>query len=1037
MPIFSAIATALFAGTALAGTFAVSATAFALSAATSIGLSYAIRALSGTTQQQAPAADRGVGGVQGTLQAAGDISRSFPLGYSVTAGSLVYANTWGNVNDTPNAYFTQVIALSDLPLPSAPLAIYANGETITLLTGEPDANAGWPVQEYRKDSKDHLWVKFYDGTQTTADSFLNNFVANADRPWGVTRVGKGISYVIVTALVEDTLFTGFPAFRFALPGINLYDPSKDSTVGGSGSQRWSDRTTWGGDGNNFPAVQLYNVLRGISYNGSWVYGLQNAPVAALSIVSWINAINDCRSTVIGESGNEPQYRAGLECKVEALIADTVELLLTACQGRLSEIGGVYKINVGEPGAPVASFTDDAIISTQEQTFTPFFELAKTVTGVGATYPEPAESWQTKDAPPLRDATLETAAGNRRLLADIRFDCVPYAAQVQRLMKSALREAQRARRHTIVLPPEFWVLEPGDIVSWYSVRNSYLDDGKLFRVDGIVDRDDMNIMVDITEVDPSDYHYDFSTEFTPVTRGPIVVTRPNPQGVIDWFAEGVIIYDAAGVGRRPAIRLAWDGSVVADIEAVQFEVRNNFGSNDIIHRGRSENVAAGAVLISQSLLSNTTYGARGRYVPHNARDTLWSDWINVTTPDVNTGLVEFTAEVKYQVTVALNRLSDNIKNLKAERDKYLKGEIARNWLDKKEVRTQLVATYQSALASIEEVRIAYVAADAALAQLIVTVRAELADAVAEIVTTTTALSTLTAAFAAYQISITAKFQDVTSLINLESIARSTADSAFAATLQQHETTLNGHTANLSFLQGSYNGISVQFGVLGTIDGVTGGFVFDGVRRLDGSVAFQLAIRGDVIIDGSLSAIKIQAGSINTRELSVNGVALENIIAGAVSNTFSFSGGDLSVGNYRLWNTIAVSGNRFFAGGRIEVKALCGYVDGYMTKLITPRIGPTTYPQVVGAAVVKATWFRIIVDGTVVAQRRFANMTYIAGVDGVAPVYWPQSGSQTLLTELALTQGVHAVTVQVMREDDGAELGVPSTIYCQAVVTELRR
>ncbi|WP_204280893.1 hypothetical protein, partial [Serratia marcescens] len=67
-----------------------------------------------------------VGGVQGTLQAAGDIARSFPLGYSVTAGSLVYANFWGKDGETPNAYFTQVIAVSDLPTTIA--RVYVNSE---------------------------------------------------------------------------------------------------------------------------------------------------------------------------------------------------------------------------------------------------------------------------------------------------------------------------------------------------------------------------------------------------------------------------------------------------------------------------------------------------------------------------------------------------------------------------------------------------------------------------------------------------------------------------------------------------------------------------------------------------------------------------------------------------------------------------------------------------------------------------------------------------------------------------------------------
>ena len=60
----------------------------------------------------------------------------------------------------------------------------------------------------------HLWIKYYDGTQTAADTFLTGTVSSADRPYGSTRIGTGICYVIATALVEDKLFSGFPTFKF-------------------------------------------------------------------------------------------------------------------------------------------------------------------------------------------------------------------------------------------------------------------------------------------------------------------------------------------------------------------------------------------------------------------------------------------------------------------------------------------------------------------------------------------------------------------------------------------------------------------------------------------------------------------------------------------------------------------------------------------------------------------------------------------------------------------------------------------------------
>jgi hypothetical protein len=86
------------------------------------------------------------------------------MGYGATAGSLVYANTWGQVDNSPNAYLVQVIALSDLPVQSLE-QVWVNGELCDL-EATPHADYGYPVTQYRKGGKDYLWIKFYDGTQT-------------------------------------------------------------------------------------------------------------------------------------------------------------------------------------------------------------------------------------------------------------------------------------------------------------------------------------------------------------------------------------------------------------------------------------------------------------------------------------------------------------------------------------------------------------------------------------------------------------------------------------------------------------------------------------------------------------------------------------------------------------------------------------------------------------------------------------------------------------------------------------------------------
>lgn len=646
MAIFTAIGAGIFG----AGTFLAGLTAATLQVAAGIGISLIAKSLAGEPE-------KAKFGVKGKLQGGDDIPRSILFGYNCTAGSLVYGNTWGVVDGLPNAYLTNVIALADYPIREL-VEVEVNGAKCTL--GALNATFGYPVLEFRKNGRDHLWVKFYDGSQTTADPFLTNTVSSAARPYTATRVGLGVPYVITTALAhqrndgeEESLFSGFPTFKFVTNGAKLYDISRDSSAGGSGTQRFDNPATWGGDGDFLPAVQIYNLLRGIRFGGEWLYGLQKSTPANLPNESWIAAINKCRAPIQGESGLEPTYRTGGEIQVGAQIKFAIESILTGCQGRLSEIGGVYKLNLGEPEAASVSFTDEDILSTEDQTFTPFFSLEDTINGIQATYPNPSESWNSKTAPPLYRTDLEALSGGRRLLADVTLDMVPYPGQVQRLMKSALAEAQRARRHTLTMGPEFWILEPGDIISWTSERNGYQD--KLFRVDGMADKDNLDILIDITEVDPSDYNWNQDTDFRPVVNLPIQLVTAPALPMIGWQVYAVAIKDELNRERKPAIEI-WYQSGIQDVDRVKFQVRR-FGDTEIFLSGEVPYGNPWRTIIQGEFPPDAEFEVRGIFVRNSGGLSEWSDWLYVKT--LNVKLIPGLDFDPYEGVVNFESLEDDL------------------------------------------------------------------------------------------------------------------------------------------------------------------------------------------------------------------------------------------------------------------------------------------------------------------------------------------------------------------------------------------
>lgn len=646
MAIFTSAGIAAALGTA-AGFF-TSAAAFVLNTAVGLGLSLIGQALAGK-----PNANAQNFAINGTLQGGGDLARSFILGRYATAGSLVWVNTWGRDGETPNAYLTQIIALSDLPVAGLD-EFWVNGEKVEL--GEIHPSLGRNVVGTYAGN---LWISFHDGRQTTADVGISASATTANRSWSNARVGRGVAYVAVTARVSSNKFSGVPSFKFVLRGIPLYDPSRDSSVGGSGSQRFADPSTWGGDGDNLPAVQLYNILRGIYYDGEWFYGLQALPAARLPAADWIAQINKHRATIEGASGPEPTYRSAGEISVDAPIASAVEAILTACQGKIAEVGGVYTLHSGAPQGPVIALTDDDILSTEEQEFTPFLGLADTINGVSATYPSPTDGWVTKTAPPLFRPDFETQDGNRRLMADVPLDFVPYAEQVQRLMKSALEEARRFRRHTLVLPPKFWAYAtPGEVFEWTSVRNGYVN--KLMRIDGVADRANLDVMIDITEVDPADYDWNTDTDFHPPVDGAVGVIRPAPQVIIDWYAEPWVLVDRTGDARRPAIKLSWDNSegVLDDVIGIEYEVRLQ-STLEKVNEGRTDQPGAGSLVTSQGLIPDEDYGIRGRYIPRGDRDTLWSGFMVVRTPDIKLGAKDI------DVAADLTTIGQDVKSVFTE------------------------------------------------------------------------------------------------------------------------------------------------------------------------------------------------------------------------------------------------------------------------------------------------------------------------------------------------------------------------------------
>ena len=878
--------------TAAAGSPIVLITTFALYTAASIGLSYLAAAL--MPKPKTPDISSLPGGTTGKLQSGGTVPRSFLVGRAMTAGSLVYANTYSPAaatdaatalslttaaaGNTPNAYLVQVIALSDIPVTGL-VGMFVGSTAVTYNSGATPSLEGIAVPEYTASGTDYLWVRFYDGSQVAADpTLVQIFGADADRPYTSARIGTGVAYAVVTSLVNRELFPGFPQFKFVLDGVPLYDRRYDTSVGGSGTQRWSTPSTWALTANNIVIAE--NILRGISYGGKWVYGAQTVTTTQLPSASWTAAASECDSAIdLAAGGTEPQFYVGGEIRFDVEPAATIEELLKRCNGRLAEIGGTYKIRAGAAGSAVFSFTDLDILSTEQQTFEPFPSLGQTVNAVTAKYVSPVEGWMPKDAPPLYDATLETADGGRRQPVDINYSFVTSGTQVQRLMRSARDDHRAMRRHALPMPPDAFVLEPLDIVSWSSDRNGYVS--KLFEIISAEDLPNLNMGLALREIDPNAYDWTPGTDELPITDVTPILVRPGPQPIVDWNAVPWTILSDDNRA-LPGIKLSWDPNTV-DISGIRFEVRIA-ATAEVIHQGDTDSFAAGSIIISHNLISNTAYQARGQYRPASVRDVTWSDWLDVTTPDIRTttltsfedGLRDFVTGEFQRVTDLANETAGLIASVAAEQD-------AANWIEKIKSRQLLATTGVTILDAAE------VTADQAIAAYDVTVQAtygtigNIATAKSEAIST--AAANATSAIASYATTVDASFG--TTNANVTSVTSAVATiNGHAAAAWTVSTNVNGEVAGVELLNGG-SGTSVfkvnanAFQV--ALAGTTGGTSAPAFQVANVGGVPHIAIRADVIADGTISATKMVTGTIT---------AASAILANAAVTTLKLAGNAVS-------------------------------------------------------------------------------------------------------------------------------------------------
>lgn len=487
-----------------------------------------------------------------------DLARSVAMGKVGTAGHLVYRNAYGS----GNRKIQDVYVLSHFRITGVTRVRY-KGEWHNL---DPvaDATKGRKIL----DIDSNIWVKVYLGTMDqTADAGLIASANQAGR-WTTDHRGAGIAYAIVTQeLNREHLQQPWDAF-FEVQGAPLYDWRKDSSIGGDGSHRWNDQSTWEFSEN--PVLMAYALERGI-FNGTEMMVGKGVTASRLPIAEWTVAANICDEQV-----GDPlaaRYTAGLIPAAGSGVThdQNMQPLLEACASTwVEDATGEFPI-VGAAQSTVLTFTDDDIMVDEPFRFSVKRTKSELINTLSGTYFEPKNFYEQTPFAVRIDADA-LAEDGERLAVSIPLDAVNDSVVADRLADIQFKASRYQANGEICIHPRFLAdAQVGRWVEWdsaaFGTRTFQITEKSLGPFGEKATR---NIYLTLQEVGEGIFD---STAYTTV---PVDADSP---GAPDYAASAsnfraipVLLQVPDTTTQKSAIRFSWDAFDDVTVTAVDVEYR---------------------------------------------------------------------------------------------------------------------------------------------------------------------------------------------------------------------------------------------------------------------------------------------------------------------------------------------------------------------------------------------------------------------------------------------------------------------------------
>ena len=291
----------------------------------------------------------------------------------------------------------------------------------------------------------------------------------AEYPGKITASDKftGIAVMLLDFFYDTDVYTqGPPQPTARVRGARLYDPRKDSTVGGSGAHRLATPSTWEYSAN--AALCAYHYAR---HANGWA--IPGAEIRTADVVEAANFCDlntaftlrkpDTSTSVV----NLPRYSCGIVINTAGDPGQAMDEIMETMAGRKAWCGGSLRMRAGMRKAPSFTVTPDwiAVPEGEEGGESPVQIINgvlrdSRINRVTGKCIDPDLRYQMLPFPAVDDPVLIAAKG--LATTEVEFNGVNHIAQAQHLGNVAIRETQASLRMNLRCGMRAWPVEVLDV-----------------------------------------------------------------------------------------------------------------------------------------------------------------------------------------------------------------------------------------------------------------------------------------------------------------------------------------------------------------------------------------------------------------------------------------------------------------------------------------------------------------------------------------------------------------------------------------------